>query len=63
MEGSNEDKEEELAYVEPTGSTVIDNLVGNEDGCNIVEKIQVRHRTDSVHAMLEMKIEGEVRRE
>ena len=35
----------------------------NEERCNIVEKMEVMHRTDSDHAALEIKLEREVRRE
>lgn len=42
---------------------VIDYLVGNEEGCNIVEEMEVKYQTDSDYAALEMKIEGEVRME
>ena len=56
------DDEGDFTYVEQTSLTVIDYLVGNEEECNIVEKIEVMHRTDSDHAELEIKFEGEVKR-
>ena len=46
----------------PMGVIVIDYLMGNKEDCNIVEKIQVRHRTDLDHAVLEIKLEGDLRR-
>ena len=61
--GVNGDEEEKFTYVGPTGLTVIDYLVVNEERCNIVDEMEVMHRTDFDHAALEIKLEGEVRRE
>ena len=44
-----------MTYAVPTGSTVIDYHVGNAEGCNVVEKNEVMHRTDSDHVALEIK--------
>ena len=54
------DETGEYTFVGPVGSTVIDYAIGNEEGCRLVEKMEVRHRTDSDHAALEINLEGKV---
>ena len=54
------DEKGDYTFVGPVGSTVIDYTIGNEEGCRLVEKMEVRHRTDSDHAALEMKLKGKV---
>ena len=52
------DGEGEYMFAGPVASTVIDYTIGNEEGCRLMEKMKVRHRTDSNHAALEIKLEG-----